>query len=438
MTKPLNDDVFPKEKLVADAGIRRCQLKTSEILSVGTEILLGEIVNTDAAFIAGRLALLGVSHYYQAAVGDNCGRLTEHIRAALERCDLLILTGGLGPTYDDITKETAAAVMGRKLVLDEKALSTLRGYFASRGRALSPANEKQAYFPEGAEIFYNDHGTAPGCAILDEERGKMIVMLPGPPRELNPMWLDKVEPYLRRFTGSMLFSQNIGVCGMGESDVETVLHDIMVAASDPTVAPYCGEGDVRIRVTARCNTPEEGREKCRGMIEQIYKTDVGPYIYGVDESLEEAAVRLMREKGLRISAAESCTGGLLTKRLTDVPGSSAVLEYSAVTYNERAKTAFLGVPPGLFAEKTVYSPECAEAMARGVMKASGADIGVGITGIAGPDGGTEGVPVGTVFAAVVRGGRVIQRTLNLRVTRQHIRYLATNHALMMVIEAARG
>ena len=414
-------------------------INSAEILSVGTEILIGDIVNTDAAFISKRLAALGISQYYQAAVGDNSGRLRERIDEALSRCDLLILTGGLGPTYDDLTKETAAAAMGRRLVMHEESLARIKNFFVRMHpeRGMTPNNEKQAMLPEGAVVFRNDHGTAPGCAIADESRGKTIIMLPGPPRELMPMWTDEVEPYLSRFTDHILYSKNVGICGLGESAVEDILHGMMLSDVNPTVAPYCGEGDVRLRITAACRDRDEGERMCGGVIDEIMKTDVGRFVYGIDCDLPEAAVRLLIEKGIHAAAAESCTGGLVAKRLTDVPGSSAAIEYCAVTYSERIKAEKLGIDPALIAEKTVYSPEVAEAMACGIMRESGADIGVGITGVAGPGGGTEAAPVGTVYVAAASRLGVKVKKLTLTGDRQHIRYLASNHALMMLIEAAR-
>ena len=413
---------------------------SAEILSVGTEILIGDIVNTDAAFISKRLAALGISQYYQAAVGDNCGRLKAHMEEALDRCGLLILTGGLGPTYDDLTKETAASVMGRKLVMHEESLERIKDFFARihPERGMTPNNEKQAMLPEGAVVFRNDHGTAPGCAVVDEERGKAVVMLPGPPRELQPMWLDGVEPWLARFTDHILYSKNVGICGLGESAVEDILHGMMVADTNPTVAPYCGEGDVRLRVTASCKSREEGERMCGGVIAKIMKTPVGKYVYGIDADLPEAAVRLLREKGLKVSTAESCTGGLIAKRLTDVPGSSDAVEYCAVTYSERIKAEKLGVDPALIKERTVYSAEVAEAMALGVMREGGADIGIGVTGVAGPGGGTEEAPVGTVYVAAATRDGVESKKLTLTGDRQHIRHLASNHALMMIIGAAKN
>ena len=415
------------------------KINNAEILSVGTEILIGDITNTDASFISRRLAALGISQYYQAAVGDNCGRLKAHITEALERCDILILTGGLGPTYDDLTKETAAEAMGRKLVMHEGSLERIKEFFARMhpDRGMTPNNEKQAMLPEGAVIFENDYGTAPGCAIVDESRGKTIIMLPGPPRELQPMWMNKVEPFLRQYTDHILYSKNIGICGLGESAVEDILRDMMLADVNPTVAPYCGEGDVRLRVTAFCRDEAEGEKMCGKVIDEIMKTPVGGYVYGIDTDLPEAAVRLLASKGLHVSAAESCTGGLVAKRLTDVSGSSEVLEYSAVTYSERIKAEKAEVDPEIIKEKTVYSAEVAEAMARGIMREGGADIGIGITGVAGPGGGTPDAPVGTVYVAAASRLGVRSKKLTLTGDRAHIRYLASNHALMMLIEEAR-
>jgi len=409
------------------------KINSAEILCVGTEILIGDIVNTNAAYISSRLAALGINQYYQAVVGDNPARLEQKIREALERTDLLIMTGGLGPTYDDLTKETAAKCMGRKLYLHERSLERMTAYFKSRNYVMSETNKKQAYMPESSVVFDNDHGTAPGLAMEDEVNGKIVIMLPGPPREMKPMWDDSVEPYLLGYSESMFYSKNINITGMGESAVEEVLADYMKSAVNPTVAPYCKEGEVRLRVTAKVKTPEEGEILCGKAIEEIRQTEVGKFIYGIDTTLEEAAVRLLRENGKKAATAESCTGGLVAKRITSVSGASEVFDGGVVSYANEIKAKLLGVSEETLAKYGAVSEETAREMAVGVMKLMDADYGIGITGIAGPGGGTPEKPVGLVYVSLADkdGCEVVK--LNLRGDREHVRMLSSNNALAMLI-----
>jgi len=409
------------------------KINSAEILCVGTEILIGDIVNTNAAYISSRLAALGINQYYQAVVGDNPERLERKIREALTRCDLLIMTGGLGPTYDDLTKETAAKCMGRTMYLHERSLERMSAYFASRKIVMSETNKKQAYMPEGAVVFDNDHGTAPGLAMEDEEGGKIIVMMPGPPREMKPMWDDRIEPYLMQFSDAIFYSRNINIVGMGESTVESVLRDYMQTAVNPTVAPYCKEGEVRLRVTAKVKTPEEGEALCQKAIAEIRRTEVGPHIYGLDTTLEEAAVTLLKAKGKKAATAESCTGGLVAHRITAVPGSSEVFDGGVVSYANEIKARLLGVSEDTLAKYGAVSEETAREMAVGVMKLMGADYGISVTGIAGPGGGTPEKPVGVVYVALATSDGCEVKQLNLRGNREHIRYLSSNNALAMLV-----
>ncbi len=414
------------------------QIHSAEILCVGTEILIGDIVNTNAAYISKRLAALGINQYYQAVVGDNPQRLEEKIREALTRCDLLIMTGGLGPTYDDLTKETAARCMGRKLYLHERSLERMSAYFTSMNRTMTENNRKQAYMPEGSVVFDNDHGTAPGLAMEDEADSKIVIMLPGPPREMVPMWDDSVEPYLRQFSEAVFYSRNINITGMGESAVENVLRDYMEKAVNPTVAPYCKEGEVRLRVTARVKTPEEGRALCDRAIAEIAATEVGKYIYGIDTTLEEAAVRLLAEAGKHVATAESCTGGLIAKRITEVSGSSAVFDGSVVSYANRIKEKLVGVKAETLEKYGAVSEETAREMACGIREVIGADYGIGVTGIAGPTGGTPEKPVGLVYVSLADEKECQVVRLTLKGDREHIRTLTSNHALAMLIRRLKG
>lgn len=416
------------------------KIEKSEILSVGTELLLGDIVNTDAAYLARRLAALGINMYHQAVVGDNPERLTEALTLALSRSDLIILTGGLGPTYDDLTKETAASLMGRKMYLHEESLDRMIARFRSRGREITENNKKQAYMPEGAVVFKNDYGTAPGLAIEDEENGKIIILLPGPPRELEPMFREQVEPYLKKFSEKIFFSKNINILGMGESKVEDVLRELMLSSENPTLAPYAKEGEVMLRVTASAMTEEEAEALCDGMIEKVKATEVSEYIYGIDAyPIETALVRELIKKGLTVAAAESCTGGLTAKRITDVSGASAVLHGSIVTYANRIKEQFVGVPHEVLEAHGAVSREVAEAMAKGVRELFASDIGIAATGIAGPDGGSEEKPVGTVYIAVSSEAYedVIRLNIGSSATRDYIRQVSATNLLNLAFTAAK-
>lgn len=405
------------------------KIRNAEILCVGTEILIGDIVNTNAAYISERLARLGINQYYQAAVGDNPERLSGAINEALARADLIIMSGGLGPTYDDLTKETAAKCMGRSLRLDERSLQRIKELFAFRCKTMTKNNEKQAMMPEGSVIFDNNAGTAPGCAIEDLERGKIIIMLPGPPFEMKRMFEESVVPYLLKFTDKRFVSINVNIFGMGESEVESKLKDLMDSSVNPTVAPYCGDGEVRLRVTASGQSEKECRKMCLEMIDRIRKTDVGACIYGLDTTLAEQVVKSFAEAGKTLATAESCTGGLIAKRITDISGSSAMFGYGAVTYANEAKIKLLSVSPETLEKHGAVSPETAAEMAAGVRKLSGADVGIATTGIAGPGGGTETKPVGLVYLGVSskRGTRTLR--LMLSQGRDRVRLLASTNAL---------
>lgn len=405
------------------------KINNAEILCVGTEILIGDIVNTNAAYISEKLALMGISQYYQAVVGDNPKRLKNAILSALERCDLLIMSGGLGPTYDDLTKETAAECMGRRLFLNEEALERMKARFEIRGRIMTKNNEKQAYIPEGSTVFQNECGTAPGCAIEDFERGKIVIMLPGPPFELKRMFSEQVIPYLQRFTDRHFVSRNVNIFGMGESEVETRLKELMESSVNPTVAPYCGDGEVRLRVTASAKTVEECELLVAGAIERIMQSEVAPYVYGVDTDLAKAVVTTYSGKEKTLAIAESCTGGLISKRVTDVSGSSAILGYGCVTYANEAKIKLLSVKPETLWAYGAVSEQTAAEMAVGVRALSGADVGIATTGIAGPGGGTEQKPVGLVYLGVAseKGTRVVR--LMLPGDRNRVRILASSNAL---------
>ena len=414
------------------------KVSCAEILCIGTELLIGDIVNTNAAFISKRLALLGINQYYQACVGDNPARMMAAVKGALSRCDMLITSGGLGPTYDDLTKETVSQALDRELVLHEHTLERIRGYFRRRGSEMTENNLKQAMVPRGAIVFDNDWGTAPGIAVEDEESGKVVIMLPGPPRELEPMFDTYVMPFLRKYATEILVSRNVNITGLGESTVEARLRPLMESALNPTVAPYCKEGEVRLRVTAKTTDYEEGVRMCDQMIERIRATDIGPYIYGIDTDLEHAVVDTLREHGLTLGTAESCTGGQIASRITDVAGCSDVFIGGIVAYANDVKVNVLGVSPETLKNYGAVSEETAREMALGAIERLGCSVGLATTGIAGPGGGTPAKPVGLVYVACAYNGGVTVDRLMLSGTREHIRRLTSNRALKIALEAVRS
>ena len=402
----------------------------AEILCVGTELLIGDIVNTNAAYLSRRLAAMGIGVYRQAVVGDNPQRLAEDVRAALSRSDLVIMSGGLGPTYDDLTKETVASVFGRSMEMHEPSLARITQYFEARGRVMTENNKKQAMMPVGAVIFDNDYGTAPALA-LENELGQVVVMLPGPPRELEPLFRERVEPYLHTRCEAVMFSRNLHIIGMGESMVDAILPRAILESENPTVAPYCATGEVRLRVTARAATQNDAMALCDGMVEKLKETPVWPYVYGVDVPSPEAAlVAELAARGMTLSVAESCTGGLIAKRLTDIPGCSSVVAGGAVTYQTREKTAVLGVPAQLIEREGVVSEAVARAMAEGARARFDTDVAIATTGYAGPGGGTEKEPVGTVFVAIAapQGTICTRYAMSGKRDRAYIREIAATYA----------
>ncbi|MBQ9778785.1 MAG: competence/damage-inducible protein A [Clostridia bacterium] len=410
-------------------------LSRAEILCVGTELLIGDIVNTNAAYLSRRLAGLGIGVYRQSVVGDNPERLAADLKTALERADLVITSGGLGPTADDMTKEVAAKVFGRKLFLHEPSQARIERYFAATGRKMTDNNRKQAMMPEGATVFPNDYGTAPALALTRED-GKVLVMLPGPPRELEPLFCEQVEPFLRPRCDAVLFSRNIHIIGMGESAVVSVLPQALLDAENPTLAPYCVAGEVRLRVTAKAADSATAAAMCDKVVEAVKATPVGAFIYAIDTPTPEAAlVERLLERKMTVATAESCTGGLIAKRITDIPGSSAALVGGAVTYQTHTKTTLLGVPAELIEQHGVVSAPVAEQMALAAREVFGSDLAVSTTGFAGPGGGTEQDPVGTVYIAVASKNGVSSRRLSLSPLRDrsYIRTVAATNACLELL-----
>lgn len=410
------------------------KIHNAEIICVGTELLLGEIVNTNAAFIARELASLGICVYHQEVVGDNPARLSEVYKKAISRSQLIVLSGGLGPTYDDLTKETVAEVLGLSMTCDETSLERIKAYFAATGREMTENNEKQAYVPLGGKAIRNDYGTAPGIAV--ESADCITILLPGPPNELEPMFSERVIPYLSEYTGEHIISHNINIMGMGESKVETVLKDIMMSSENPTVAPYAKLGEVRLRITARSDDVEKADRMCFDMIECIEKTEVGRYIYGIDvNTIEEAVIAKLKKLHKTIATAESCTGGLIAKKLTDVPGSSEVFKSGIVSYCNEIKESVLGVDAHTIEKYTAVSANTAMEMAKGARLLLNADIGISATGYAGPDGGTESEPCGTVYIGISTDkGETFERlSYSSMRSRSFIREAAAGRALLAVL-----
>ena len=396
-----------------------------EIIAVGTELLLGNIVNTNAQFLSEELSSLGINVYYQTVVGDNRERLEGTIKEALSRADLLILTGGLGPTDDDLTKETVAHLLGLEMYLHEESKKVIESYLIRR--KISASNLKQAYIPEGAIVLKNDHGTAPGIIIEKDE--KIVVLLPGPPREMAPMFNEKVKPFLKEKSPFVMRSKILRLFGIGESSVGDTVRDLM-QSDNPTVAPYAKDNETILRVTAKAETCDEADRLNEEMIAEI-KGRLSEFIYSYDDiELKVVTANLLMEKGVKIAAAESCTAGLFTATLAEIPGVSSVISESVVTYANEAKEKYLGVKHETLESFGAVSENTAREMAEGIKKASGADIGVSITGIAGPDGGTEEKPVGLVYVGIAteKETKVAELRLIGR-ERNKIRHAAVMNAL---------
>lgn len=415
--------------------------RSAEILCIGTELLMGDIINTNAAYLAKELAGLGINLYHQSVVGDNPERLRQSLQLALKRADIVITTGGLGPTYDDLSKEIIAACFGRKLVMDEDSLTRIQAHFLRLGREMTDNNKKQAMMPQGCVIFQNENGTAPGCAIEGNGKleGKTAIMLPGPPREMKPMFEQQVKPYLLKDSDTRLVSHTMHFFGIGESMLEDRLRSLMEKSLNPTVAPYAKTGEVQLRVTARVKNGEDPNALLEPVMEQIRQM-VGEFLYGVDVGdLQTAAVRLLTEKGLKVAVAESCTGGYLAKRITDVSGSSKVFECGICSYSNRIKHQLLGVSERTLEEYGAISEQTATEMASGVRKLSEADIGISVTGNAGPTA-DEGKEVGLVYIGVDSPKLTQVFTLHVnrrdQDARETIRYLASSHALSLILKAA--
>ena len=408
---------------------------TAEIISVGTELLLGNILNTNAQYLSRELADLGITVQRESTIGDNHGRLADFVNEARSRCDLLVFTGGLGPTADDLTKETVAACFGDELAFDEAEWDKITSYFARTGRETTPNNRKQAMVPTKGHKIINNHGTAPGAWF--EQDGRCAVLMPGVPHEMKAMWTESVRPLLMERQNCTLHSVTLRVLG-GESDIEYKVRDLL-ENPNPTAAIYAKTGEVQIRITARAASHAEGEKACRAYAEH-FRAILGDVIYGEDANdLEHTLVQTLAEKGLTVATAESCTGGLVSQRITRVPGSSEVFGFGFCTYANEAKHKLLGVSEKTLATVGAVSWQTAAQMAMGAARVSGADIAVSLTGIAGPGGGTAEKPVGLVYVGAVRGEDVYVAKLLLgNRDRQSIRTGAANRALDFARRLALG
>ena len=402
----------------------------TEIISVGTEILLGHITNTDARDVSEMLSRIGINVKYHTVVGDNPERLRACVEIARSRADIIITTGGLGPTCDDLTKQILAESFGLKLVQNDDEVRFLHDFIRNK-RNFTPNNFQQAMLPEGCTVFHNLWGTAPGCAFQAER--KTVIMMPGPPVECVPMFRTYGLPYLRSLSDEEIVSHSIRIFGIGESAVDDMFADEMNVMTNPTMAPYAKECDCLLQVTAKAGSEEEAEVMMAPVIAHV-KESLGDFVYGLDvECLEEAVFPLLKEKGLTFATAESCTGGEIAKRFTDIPGASSVFLGGAVVYTNEVKARLLGLDPQMIEEKGAVSREVAEALAEQVRKLTGADIGIGVTGLAGPDG--DGVhEVGTVFVSMAVEGKTYVRALSLgpKRTRSYIRRMSGNHAYDMM------
>lgn len=409
----------------------------AEILCVGTELLMGQVLNTNAQFLSRRLSALGISQYHQTVVGDNAARLEEAYRLALSRADVVITSGGLGPTVDDITKRVAARVAGKELVLNPTAEAMLRERFSHMTCTMTKNNFSQAMFTADSTLLPNDHGTAPG-AVVPMGEGKVVIHLPGPPVELQPMWLNYAEPWLQERSGRVLVSRYIRIFGMGESEVDQRLNDLE-NGGNPSLSPYCSTGEVVLRATAGASTQEEALALLLPLVDEVKKR-LGSVVYAVEEdesgSLARCAVEALKRRGWSIATAESLTGGLMASSMVEIPGASAVVKGGFVTYQTVSKTMLVDVPAELIEKYDVVSAQVAQSMAEGARRRLGTDIAISATGLAGPDGGTPEKPVGTVFVGIAteKGTKVLP--LKIHGDRLRIRTLTMKHAMNAVRLAA--
>ncbi len=402
-----------------------------EILSVGTELLLGSIVNTDAQLLSRELSKIGLNVYYHTVVGDNPARLTQAVETARSRADIIITTGGLGPTCDDLTKQTLSRVFQRPLVMHEDIALQLRDWFRGRGQDMTDNNLQQALLPQDCTVFPNDCGTAPGCAF--ENDGVHVLMLPGPPHECEAMFLAQAVPYLTALSQDVIVSHTLKIFGIGESKLESLLRDQMESMSNPTLAPYAKYGECELRVTAKAASPA-GAEALMAPVLAGLQNLLGDMIYGMDvPSLEQVVLDLLNRSHCTLGSAESCTGGLIAKRMTDLSGSSAVFRGGVVSYCNQVKADVLHVPEDLLAAYGAVSPQVAKSMAENARKVLGCDLAVSATGVAGPGPDADGNPAGLVYVGLAAGDGTHVLRLNIaNADRDRVRTTAAHHAFDLV------
>ena len=409
---------------------------TAELIAVGTELLLGNIANTDAQMLSQGLSALGINVYYHTVVGDNPERLRAAVELAKSRADLILTTGGLGPTCDDLTKNVLAACFGKELVYNQEAEERCRAFFQKIGREMTTNNRQQFYLPEGATVFQNDWGTAPGCGF--EADGVHIIMLPGPPRECKAMFTYRAVPYLQSLSEGTIVSRTLKLFGIGESGMESLLREKMNAMTNPTLAPYAKEGECELRITAKADNEDAARALI-APVEKELRDLFGDKIYGADiPSLEAAVLALLKEKGLTLGSAESCTGGLIAKRMTDLSGASAVFRGGVVSYATEVKHTVLGVPEDLLEQYGAVSEPVARAMAQGCRKLCGSDLAVSVTGVAGPDPDDRGNPVGLVYVGIATPEGTHVRELHAGNGRERVRTAAAHNAFDLVRRYCAG
>ena len=390
-------------------------------------IILGDIVNSNAQFLGQELAALGIEMYYQQVVGDNEERILHAFKEAYNRCDIIITTGGLGPTDDDLTKEMAAKYFNKRLFEDKESLENLQEYFKFRKRKMTTNNLKQALIPEGATAIKNNNGTAPGVII--EENNKIMIILPGPPKEMKPMFEEDIKPYLKSKSDSVIISKMIKILGIGESAVAETVKDLMESQSNPTIAPYAKEIGVILRITAKAEN-EAAALKLIEPLEIEIKNRLGENVYATEDiSIEDVVAKLLIENKYTVSTAESCTGGMIASTLINYPGISEVFMEGAVTYSNEAKHKRLGVKNETLEKYGAVSEETAREMAIGIAKKANTDVSIVTTGIAGPGGGTEEKPVGLVYIGVYVKGKVKVEKHIFKGNRSKVRNQATITAL---------
>lgn len=411
----------------------------AEIIAVGTELLLGQIANTNAQYLSQKLSEIGIDVYFHSVVGDNAGRIREVLQLARRRSDVVLLTGGLGPTEDDLTKDMVAELLGRKLVEHGPSMEKIVAFFSQRGLTMTENNRRQALVVEGSRIFDNQFGLAPGMAVQDPVKGVWFVLLPGPPREMKPMMESSVKPFLTSLlsTSQIIHSKVLHFYGIGESMLEDQIKDLIRQQTNPTIAPLAGDREVKLRLTAKAASQQEAERLLQPLVDELYRR-VGKYIYseGEQASLEQVLVDELRRRGQTLAVAESCTGGRLSSLLTSVPGSSAVFPGGVVSYSLSTKRDVLGIPQSLLEQHGTVSRQTAEAMATHVQRLCQTTHGMAVTGVAGPDE-LEGKPVGLVWIAWRLGEETHAREYRFAGDRREIQARAAKTAMFKLIQMLR-